>query len=170
MRDPIIRSTDRVNGHRKEKRAVWPALLERRSENTAHALSDHFPPFSTIFSIFRAILKGRLRDQRGEFPRREDAVQDKAHRDQDLFRAMDPRRSRHFRASIHGPMTGMMGHKRGIPAPLRLVSPNIQGIASSAARTLRSERKKKRIARTSRREGVSRVELGLSRSRSVSEP
>jgi len=64
----------------------------------------------------------------------------------------------------------MMGHKRGIPAPLRLVSPNIQGIASSAARTLRSERKKKRIARTSRREGVSRVELGLSRSRSVSEP
>jgi len=49
-----------------------------------------------------------------EFLSLEDAVQDKACRDQDLLRAMDPRRIRHFQASIHGPMTGMTRAKRGI--------------------------------------------------------
>ena len=66
---------------------------------------------------------------------------------QDLFRAMDPRRSRHFRASIHGPMAGMTRLKRGIAAPVRLGPAKTQGITPSAARTLRSRRKKKMMAR-----------------------
>ena len=128
-----------------------------------------FSLFSTIFSISSEIQKWRRRSQPEavtweEFLRPKDAVQHKPHRDQDLFRAIDPRRSRHFRASIHGPMTRMTRRKRGIPAPFRLVPPNTQGITSSAARTLQSRKKKKRVAQAPRREGISRVELASSRS------
>src|SRR6187551_2732660 len=89
-----------------------------------------------------------------------DAVQDKACRDQDLFRSMDPRRSRHFRASIHGPMPAKARRKRGIPAPSWLVPPKTQGITASAAQTFQSRKRKKWSLR---REVVFRVELDSSR-------
>ena len=78
-----------------------------------------------------------------------------------LFRAMDAGKSRHFRASIHGPLPGAPRRKRAIPAPFGLVPPNTQGITAGAAKNFTVEKKKKRVARAPC-EGISRGELNSS--------
>jgi hypothetical protein len=103
--------------------------------------------FSTIFSIFDHFLHflpdpemERPAVRWKEFLRLEDAGQDKACPHQDLFRAMDAERIRHFRASIHGPMSGSTRRKPGILATFRLVPP-IPRESCPAARELYNREK-----------------------------
>jgi len=118
---------------------IWSnGRLDLRSEMSANTISDHFSPFSTIFSIFAGVRKWCARGEREAVTSKEvlhveDALQDKAVARQYLLWAMAAGKSLCFQALSQGPMPKEANRKRGLAAPFRPMPLNPQGIASGAA-------------------------------------